>query len=107
MPQSPRCLQLQYEHAGQATENSSRYLWACRFERNSYFFCIHEGTADVPVFGIGVERDQSVAMLAIRLVFIADILRPLPEYLRAFCAFDFDFIVNHGTPQKLNGHSPL
>jgi hypothetical protein len=27
---------------------------------------------------------------------IAGILRPLSEYLRAFRAFDFDFIVDHG-----------
>jgi hypothetical protein len=34
-------------------------------------------------------------MLAVRLEAIADFLRPLSEYLRAFGAFNFYFFVNH------------
>jgi hypothetical protein len=54
----------------------------------------------IPIFGTSIERDQSITVLAVRLKSVAYILRPLSEYLRTFCAFDFDFIVNHGTPQK-------
>jgi hypothetical protein len=70
-------------------------LRACHFKRNSYFFSAHEGTTDIPVLSTCVERDQSVAVLTVRLKSVADILRPLSEYLRAFGAFDFDFIINH------------
>jgi hypothetical protein len=34
-------------------------------------------------------------VLAVCLKSVADILRPLSEYLRAFGAFDFDLIVDH------------
>jgi hypothetical protein len=60
---------------------SNYHLRACRFERNSHFSCTREGAADVPVFGTGIERDQSIAVLAVRLKSVADILRPLSEYL--------------------------
>jgi hypothetical protein len=44
-------------------------------------------------------------VLAVRLKSIANILRSLSEYLRAFRALDFDFVVDHGMPQKLDRHS--
>jgi hypothetical protein len=73
---------------------------ACHFKHKSHLSCAREGTTDIPILGTSIERDQSIAVLAVRLKSVAYILRPLSEYLRAFCAFDFDFIVNHGTPQK-------
>jgi hypothetical protein len=54
---------------------------ACHFERNSHFSCTREGAADVPIFGSGIERNQSITVLAIRLKPVADFLRPLSEYL--------------------------
>jgi len=75
--------------------NSSRCFRARRFERKSHFFGAHEGTTDVPVLGTGIERDQFIAMLAVRLKSVADIPRSLSEKLRAFGAFDFDLIINH------------
>jgi hypothetical protein len=78
---------------------------ACRFERNPQFFCAREGASDVPIFGSGIERNQSIAVLAIRLKPVADFLRPLSEYLGAFRAFYFYFFVDHGMPpKKLNEH---
>ena len=76
-------------------------------ERNSYFFCTHERPADVPVLGTGVERDQSIAMLAVRLKAVPKILRPLAKDHRALRAFDFDFFVDHGMLPKANRHSPI
>jgi hypothetical protein len=73
---------------------------ACHFKHKSHLSCAREGTTDIPILGTSIERDQSIAVLAVRLKSAAYILRPLSEYLRAFCAFDFDFLVNHGTPQK-------
>jgi hypothetical protein len=54
-----------------------------------------EDATDIPVLGIGIERDQFVAMLAVRLKSVADIPGSLSEKLRAFGAFDFDFIFGH------------
>jgi hypothetical protein len=54
---------------------------ACHFERNSHFSCTREGAADVPILGTSIEHDQSIAVLAVRLKSVADILRPLSEYL--------------------------
>jgi hypothetical protein len=39
-----------------------------------------------------------IAVLAVRLEPVADFLRPLSEYLRAFRAFDFYFFVDHEMP---------
>ena len=76
-------------------------------ERNSYFFCTHEGTADVSVLGTGVERDQSVAMLAVRLKAVSKILRPLSKDHRALRAFDFDFFFDHGMLPRAKWHPPI
>ena len=80
--------------------NSSRCFRAGRFERKSHFFGAHEGTTDVPVLGTGIERDQSIAVLTVRLKSVTDFLGALSEYHRAFRASDFYFFVNHGMPQK-------
>ena len=80
--------------------NSSRCFRARRFERKSHFFGAHEGTTDVPVLGTGIERDQSIAVLTVRLKSVTDFLGALSEYHRAFRASDFYFFVNHGMPQK-------
>jgi hypothetical protein len=37
-------------------------------------------------------------VLAVGLESVADVLRPLPEYLEAFGTFDFDFFVDHERP---------
>jgi hypothetical protein len=39
---------------------------------------------------------------AVRLEPVADFLRPLSKYLRAFRAFDFYFFLDHEMPPKLN-----
>jgi hypothetical protein len=75
---------------------SSDNLRAVRFEGNSHFFSAREGTTDIPVLGTGIERDQSIAMLAVRLKAIANLLRPLSKHHRTFGASDFDLIINHG-----------
>jgi hypothetical protein len=54
-----------------------------------------KGATDIPVFGSGIERDQSIAMPAVRLKAVPKILRPLSKNHRAFGAFDFDLIINH------------
>jgi hypothetical protein len=78
----------------------NRYFQAAGFERISYFFGAREGTTDICVLGTAIERDQSIAVLAVRLKSVTNFLRSLSEYLRAFRAFDFYFFVNHGMPQK-------
>jgi hypothetical protein len=75
----------------------------CHFERKSYFFSAREGTTDIPVVGTTIKRDQSVAVLAVRLKSVANILCSLSEKLRAFRAFDFDFIFGHEMALKQNG----
>jgi hypothetical protein len=116
MPQSPYSLQLQFSHTGpfqrprKSHHESPTYMRrkerfkpcfrAGRFERKSHFFGAHEGTTDVPVLGTGIERDQSIAVLTVRLKSVTDFLGALSEYHRAFRASDFYFFVNHGMPQK-------
>jgi hypothetical protein len=68
------------------------------FERQSHFPGACERAADISVFRAGVERDHPVAVLAVGLVAVADSLRPLAEYLRAFRAFDSYFFVDHEMP---------
>jgi hypothetical protein len=68
------------------------------FKHHAHLFGAHESPADIPIFRSGIERDQPIAMLAVRLEPVADFLRPLPEYLRAFRAFDFYFFVDHEMP---------
>ena len=96
-----------FERPGVEELSLGHDLRACHFERNSHLFSAHEGTTDIPVLGTGVERDQSVTVLAVRLKSVADILRPLSENLRAFGAFDFDFVVNHEMDLKAKSQSPM
>jgi hypothetical protein len=70
------------------------------FNRHSQLFGAHERPADILVFRTGIERNQPIAVLAVRLKPVADILGPLSEYLRAFRAFDFHFFVDHEMPLK-------
>jgi hypothetical protein len=67
----------------------------CYFQRKPHFLRAQQGATDIPITGIGIERDQFVAMLAVRLKPVADIPRSLSEKLRALGAFDFDFIFGH------------
>jgi hypothetical protein len=78
----------------------------CHFERKSDFFSAREGTTDVPVLGTGIERDQFISMLAVRLKSVADIPRSLSEKLRAFGAFDFYFIFGHEMALQEKWQSP-
>jgi hypothetical protein len=68
------------------------------FKRHSHFLGAHESPADISVFRTGIERNQLIAVLAVNLEPVADFLRPLPEYLRAFRAFDSYFVFDHEMP---------
>jgi hypothetical protein len=70
------------------------------FKRQSHLFGAHESPADIPVLRAAIERNQPIAVLAVRLEPVADSLSPLPEYLRALRAFDFDFFVDHEMPRN-------
>jgi hypothetical protein len=72
-----------------------RFVFRPRFKRHSHLFGAHERPADIPVFRTAIERNEQIAVLAVRLEPVADFLSPLPEYLRAFRAFDFDLFVDH------------
>jgi hypothetical protein len=71
------------------------FVFGSGFNHHSYFFGVLESPADIPIFRTGIKRNQLIAVLAVRLEPIADFLRPLSEYLRAFRAFDFYFFVDH------------
>jgi hypothetical protein len=65
------------------------------FKCHSHFLGAHQSPADISVFRTGIERNHPIAVMAVRLVPVADSLRPLPEYLRAFRAFDSYFFFDH------------
>jgi hypothetical protein len=67
-------------------------------QHHAHLFGVHESPADIPVFRSAIERNQPIAMRAVGLEPVADFLRPLAEYLRAFRAFDFYFVVDHENP---------
>jgi hypothetical protein len=71
-------------------------------KRHSHFFGALQGPADISILRTGIERNQPVAVLAVRLESIADFLRPLPEYLGAFRALDSYFFLNHEMSPKIN-----
>jgi hypothetical protein len=79
---------------------SHRFVFRLGFKRHSNLFGAHEGPADIPIFRAGIERNQPIAVLAIRLEPVADSLSPLSEYLRAFRAFDFYFVVHDEMPPR-------
>jgi hypothetical protein len=72
------------------------------FKRQPHFPGAHQSPADISIFRTGIERNHPVAVLAVRLVPVADFLRPLPEYLRAFRALDSYFVVDHEMPPKFD-----
>jgi hypothetical protein len=55
-------------------------------------------TADVRIFRAQFERDQPVAILAIGLKPVTDLLRAFAKYLGAFSAPDSYFVINHWIP---------
>jgi hypothetical protein len=65
------------------------------FKCHSHFLGALECSMNISILRAGIERYQPIAVLAVRLEAIADFLRPLSEYLRAFGAFNFYFFVNH------------
>src|ERR1700730_16728975 len=81
------------------------FVFGPGFNRHSHLFGAHESPADIPVFRTGIERNQPIAVLAVRLEPVADFLRTLAEYLRAFRAFDFYFFVDHEMPLNQRQHS--
>jgi hypothetical protein len=83
-----------------------RFVLGPRIKRHSDLFGAHESPADIPVFRTGIERNQTIAVLAVRLKPVADFLRALSEYLGAFRAFDFYFFFNHEIcPANRSQHS--
>jgi hypothetical protein len=71
------------------------FVFGPGFKRHSHLFGAHESPADISIFRTGVERNQPIAVLAVRLEPVADFLRALSEYLRAFRASYFYFFVDH------------
>jgi hypothetical protein len=67
-------------------------------KRHSQFPGMHESPADISVVRTGIEGNHPVAMLTVGLEPVADSLCPLPEYLRAFRAFDSYFFFDHEMP---------
>ena len=70
--------------------------------RQSYFLCAHQRFANVSVFRIVVERNQPIAVRAVRLKPVSDSLCTLAKSLRALRAFDSDLFVDHATPHEFN-----
>src|SRR5438105_7988068 len=78
--------------ADQALRHS--IVFALGFKRRSHFLGAHESPMNIFIFRAGIEHNQPVAVLAVRLEPVADLLRPLAEYLRALRAFDSYFFVH-------------
>ena len=74
------------------------FVFGLGIKRHSHLLGAHESAADIPIFRTGIERNQPIAVLAVRLKPVADFLRPLSEHLRASRAFDFYFFVDHEMP---------
>jgi hypothetical protein len=70
---------------------SSRCFWAGRSRAILISLALTKARW-IFLSGICIERDQSVAMLAIRLKSVADILSPLTKYLQALHAFDLNLL---------------
>jgi hypothetical protein len=86
-----------------------RHTFVCGpgLKRRSNVFGAHEGPTDIPVFRTAIERNQPIAVLAVGLESIAEFLRALPKYLRAFRAFDPYFVIDHELPLNSGQHSAL
>jgi hypothetical protein len=65
-----------------------------------------ERAADVGILRAQFKRDQPVAMLAVGLKAVADLLRPLAKYPGALAAPDFYFVIDHWIPLKAARCSP-
>jgi hypothetical protein len=77
--------------------------FALGFQRRSRFPGAHERFANIYVFRTIVEGNQPIAVRTIGLKSVADPVRALAKYLRAFRAFDFDFFIDHEMPLSLKG----
>jgi hypothetical protein len=71
------------------------FVFGTGFNRHSYFFGVLESPADISIFRTCIECNQPIAVLAVRLEPVADFLRALSGYLRAFRASYFYFFVDH------------
>ena len=71
----------------------------------SYFLGANQRFANVSVFRIVVERNQPIAVRAVRLKPVSDSLCTLAKSLRALRAFDSDLFVDHATPHEFNKRS--
>ena len=77
------------------------FVLGLSFKCRAHFFGAQESPTDVSIFRGRIERNKPIAVLAVGLESVADFLGALPENLRALCAFDFYFVVDHEMPQKL------
>jgi hypothetical protein len=59
---------------------------------------VRERSANISVFGIDVERNQSIAMHAVHLKPVANPGGALAKYHRAFSALYSDFFLDHEMP---------
>ncbi|MGO8908133.1 MAG: hypothetical protein ACLQDM_02205 [Bradyrhizobium sp.] len=84
-----------------------RLLQACGFafgvNRQSNVPGAQQRLANISVFGIVVEGNQPIAVRTVRLQPVADPVRALAKYLRAFRAFDFDFFIDHEMSPEFKG----
>jgi hypothetical protein len=69
-------------------------LAAC-LDHEPQFLGAHEGPADIAIFRSHVERNQAVAMRAVGLETVTHSAGALAKNLRALCALDLDFLVDH------------
>jgi hypothetical protein len=76
------------------------YLLSAHFEGNSHISSELDGTADIFILGIGLEREQLETMRALGLKIVAYSLRPFSKHHRAFGTYDFDLIVDHDGASK-------
>jgi hypothetical protein len=57
---------------------------------------VNERAPDIWILGSGIEGDQPIAVWAIGLKAIAELVCSIPKHHRAFGAFDLDLILTHG-----------
>lgn len=74
---------------------TSSWRLGSRFERRSDLSCARQRPSDVRIFRTELEGDEPVAVLAVDLKTGPDLLRALPEYLRALRALNSDLVVDH------------
>jgi hypothetical protein len=69
------------------------------FKCRPQFSGVHERSADVPVFRAAIKRNQTIAVLAIRLETGAKLSCPFPKNLRALRAFYPHLLIDYGHPR--------